>query len=143
MFSVVGKLYGLSVTRVEGIDAWHQDVSLYRVTDERGEEIGALYTDLFARANKRAGAWMDDCVVRKQQNDKVQLPVAHLVCNFAAPTATNGSRVRTVASSRDISHKLLAMREIMANRFDGYDKDIRFSVANIKKVKLEWAADVG
>ncbi|MFW2403496.1 MAG: M3 family metallopeptidase, partial [Gammaproteobacteria bacterium] len=64
MFSVVGRLYGVSVERVEDVDAWHPDVRLYRVLGEGGEEIGAFYTDLFARGNKRSGAWMDECVIR-------------------------------------------------------------------------------
>jgi oligopeptidase A len=88
MFGVVGRLYGVAVERVSDIDAWHPDVRLYRVVGADGGEVGAFYTDLFARANKRAGAWMDECVIRKQNASGVQYPVAHLVCNFAAPTAT-------------------------------------------------------
>ncbi len=88
MFSVVEKLYGVSVERIEDVDAWHPDVRLYRVIGEDGQEIGAFYTDLFARGNKRAGAWMDECVIRKHGSTGTQNPVAHLVCNFAAPTAT-------------------------------------------------------
>jgi len=88
IFAVVGRLYGVSVTRVENIAAWHPEVRFYRVANQAGEEIGGFYTDLFARANKRAGAWMDECVIRKQREDGLQMPVAHLVCNFAAPTAT-------------------------------------------------------
>lgn len=88
MFMVVGKLYGVSITRADDVDAWQSDVRLYRVADESGAEIGAFYTDLFARANKRSGAWMDECVIRKHDDDGLQMPVAHLVCNFAAPTAT-------------------------------------------------------
>jgi oligopeptidase A len=88
MFSVVNRLYGIAVSPLEGIDVWHTDVGYYRVEDQHGEEIGGFYTDLFARENKRSGAWMDECVVRKQDRGGIQHPVAHLVCNFAAPTAT-------------------------------------------------------
>jgi len=88
MFRVVRRLYGISVTRVDGIDAWHPEVRFYRVADQDGRDIGGFYTDLFARANKRSGAWMDECVIRKQRETGVQQPIAHLVCNFAAPTET-------------------------------------------------------
>ncbi|MFQ5635213.1 MAG: M3 family metallopeptidase [Gammaproteobacteria bacterium] len=88
MFMVVGQLYGISVRRTERVDAWHPDVRFYRIEDEHGEEIGGFYTDLFARANKRSGAWMDECVIRRHAGSHLHKPVAHLVCNFAAPTAT-------------------------------------------------------
>jgi len=88
MFAVVNRLYGISVAPTEGTDVWHTDVCHYRVDDQNGEEIGGFYTDLFARENKRSGAWMDECTVRMHDADGIQHPVAHLVCNFAAPTAT-------------------------------------------------------
>lgn len=91
MFTVVAKLYGVSITRVEDVDTWQPDVRFYRIMDEHGAEIGGFYTDLFARANKRSGAWMDECIVRKQHGVGVQHPIAHLVCNFAAPTESTPS----------------------------------------------------
>ncbi|MCL4720418.1 MAG: oligopeptidase A, partial [Gammaproteobacteria bacterium] len=36
---------------------------------------------------KRSGAWMDQCLNRLRERDRLQVPVAHLVCNFAPPTA--------------------------------------------------------
>ena len=42
--------------------------------------------DLYARAKKRGGAWMDDCVCRKKTSDGLQNPVAYLTCNFTPPT---------------------------------------------------------
>ena len=48
-------------------------------------EIGGLFTDFFARPNKRGGAWMDVCCNHSALGNKRQLPVAHLVCNFNAP----------------------------------------------------------
>jgi oligopeptidase A len=53
---------------------------------EAGEEIAGFYFDLFARANKRGGAWMDECRVRRRTvNGELQLPVAYLTCNFNGP----------------------------------------------------------
>ena len=46
-----------------------------------------FYLDACARPKKRAGAWMDDCVGRKDFGAEHTVPVAYLVCNFlpAAP----------------------------------------------------------
>ena len=87
MFEVVKRLYGLDIRRVEGVETWHPDVRFYEIRDESGEVRGRFYTDLYARANKRGGAWMDECINRRRRDDGVQVPVAYLVCNFAPPVA--------------------------------------------------------
>jgi oligopeptidase A len=48
--------------------------------------VAGFYLDLHARAGKQSGAWMDDCRGRwRRPGGELQLPVAHLVCNFAPP----------------------------------------------------------
>ena len=88
MFGVVNKLYGVSVEINDGIDTWHPDVRYYSLLDGDKQKIGGFYVDLFARTNKRSGAWMDECLSRMQFDEISQIPVAHLVCNFAPPTKT-------------------------------------------------------
>lgn len=82
MFSVVNKLYGITVKEVMDVDVWHEDVKFYEITDEKGERRGRFYTDLYARQNKRGGAWMDECVTRFQREGGLQTPIAYLTCNF-------------------------------------------------------------
>ena len=41
--------------------------------------------DLYARANKRGGAWMDNDRVRNRLNGALETPIAYLVCNFSKP----------------------------------------------------------
>ena len=46
----------------------------------------AASTSICTRApKKRGGAWMDECIGRKQLGDTASLPVAYLVCNFMPP----------------------------------------------------------
>ena len=85
MFEVVKRLFGMEITRVEGIDCWHPDVRFYEIKDLDGKLRGEFYLDLYARPNKRGGAWMDDCFGRFVTKQRCQTPVAYLTCNFSPP----------------------------------------------------------
>lgn len=86
LFSVLNKLFGVSVQKREGVDVWHPDVSFYDIFDAKGELRGSFYLDLYARTKKRGGAWMDDCQGRRWKTDgSLQHPVAYLTCNFNKP----------------------------------------------------------
>lgn len=85
MFDVVNKLYGLRITEEKNISVWHPDVRFFDIADQNGERRGQFYLDLYARAHKRGGAWMDDCIARRRTKDGVQIPVAYLTCNFSPP----------------------------------------------------------
>jgi oligopeptidase A len=85
LFAIVEKLYGLQISELTGFDSWHPDVRFFEIHDEHGQLRGQFYLDLYARAKKRGGAWMDDCVSRKRSDDHIQTPVAYLTCNFTPP----------------------------------------------------------
>ena len=85
MFKVVGKLFGLSIDRVEDVDLYHPDVQLYSITDRDGNVRGEFYLDNYARENKRGGAWMDVCATRQRIGKQVQRPIAYLTCNLTPP----------------------------------------------------------
>ncbi len=86
MFNIVNRLYGMRFERLAGADIWHADVRCYAVFDETNTPRGYVYLDLFARPQKRGGAWMDDLRGRRRcTNGTVQLPIATLTCNFSAP----------------------------------------------------------
>ena len=86
LFEVVHRLFGLTIKARHGVDVWHSDVEFYDVFDSQGALRGSFYLDLYARAKKRGGAWMDDCVGRRALDSaSVQLPVAYLTCNFSQP----------------------------------------------------------
>ena len=87
LFAIVERLYGLRVTELTDFDSWHPDVRLFALYDQAGQLRGRFYLDLYARPHKRSGAWMDDCKGRVRLGDRLQTPVAFLVCNFTPPTS--------------------------------------------------------
>jgi oligopeptidase A len=91
LFEVMTRLYGLTAKQVDDIDVWHKDVSFIELTQPDGVVVGGFYMDLFARPDKRSGAWMDECISRKDFAGQSARPVAHLVCNFAAVTESTPS----------------------------------------------------
>jgi oligopeptidase A len=88
LFEVVRRLYGIEVREVEMFDTYHPDVQLFELL-QGDEVIARFFLDLFARPHKRGGAWMDNCRVRRQTPEGLQIPVAYLVCNFTPPVADN------------------------------------------------------
>ncbi len=82
MFEVVSRLYSVEFVEQTEFDTYHPDARFFHVMKD-GQQIAAFYLDLYARAKKRGGAWMDDCRVRRRTSDGLQLPVAYLVCNFS------------------------------------------------------------
>lgn len=86
LFEVVHRLFGLNIKQRKDIDTWHKDVKFFDVFDSKQQLRGSFYLDLYARAKKRGGAWMDDCVGRRElSNGNIQYPVAYLTCNFNGP----------------------------------------------------------
>lgn len=85
MFDTVNRLFGIKVTQLSDIDTWHADVMFFEIHDKNGQLRGQFYLDMYARSQKRGGAWMDDCICRHSDAGKIQHPVAYLVCNFTPP----------------------------------------------------------
>ncbi len=86
LFSLVQQLFGIQIQQVtEGVDLWHPDVRFYHVYDKQGQLQAKFYLDLYARQHKRGGAWMSDFCGRFQRTEGLQIPVAFMTCNSAAP----------------------------------------------------------
>ena len=84
MFKVVETIYGLQI-HASPAPTWHPEVRFFSLTDQQGQLLGQFYLDLYARNNKRGGAWMDDAITRRRRQATIQTPVAYLTCNFSAP----------------------------------------------------------
>jgi oligopeptidase A len=86
LFEVVKRIYGITAKERKDVDTWHPEVRFFDLFDANGELRGSFYLDLYARENKRGGAWMDDCVGSlRKANGELQKPVAYLTCNFNRP----------------------------------------------------------
>ncbi len=85
LFGLVERLFGVAIAAAPAAAPWHSSVAYYDVHRADGSRVGGFYTDLFARANKRSGAWMDACLTRARLRGHSQDPVAYLVCNFTPP----------------------------------------------------------
>jgi len=82
LFTVAGKLFGVQIVERQGVPVWHADARFFEIRDCAGKTLAGFYLDACARPKKRAGAWMDDCVGRKDFGSEHTIPVAYLVCNF-------------------------------------------------------------
>lgn len=78
-------LFGVRLVQRNDVQVWHEDALYYDLVDEEGATLAGVYLDLFARAGKRGGAWMDVCRPRFRDVDHLNLPVALLTTNFAPP----------------------------------------------------------
>ncbi len=90
LFSLAERLFEVKIEAADGeAPVWHEDVRFFRVSEE-GAPIAAFYLDPFSRpAEKRGGAWMDECIGRAPG----RTPVAYLVCNQAPPVAGEPSQM--------------------------------------------------
>tara|TARA_B100000035_G_scaffold24868_1_gene19503 strand:- start:10256 stop:12187 length:1932 start_codon:yes stop_codon:yes gene_type:complete len=84
LFKLVNKIYGVNI-RKKRMDVWHKDVEFYEIYNNN-QTIGHFYLDLYARKNKRGGAWMDDARARFRFDDIQSTPIAFLTCNFSGPS---------------------------------------------------------
>jgi oligopeptidase A len=87
LFALSKKIFGVDIAQVDGqVPVWHPDVRYFQVKNKEGEAIASFYLDPYSRpAEKRGGAWMDDCISRTKTPDGIRLPVAYLVCNQTPP----------------------------------------------------------
>ena len=94
LFGLAERLFGVTIRAADGeAPIWNPDVRFFRVSDESGAPLAAFYLDPYSRpAEKRGGAWMDECVGRTRVfGGGTRLPVAYLVCNQTPPVGDRPS----------------------------------------------------
>ena len=91
LFGLANRIFGVTITAADGeAPVWHEDVRYFQIADESGEAIAFFYLDPYSRpAEKRGGAWMNDCIGRAKMvvegKTETRLPVAYLTCNQTPP----------------------------------------------------------
>lgn len=91
LFNLAQRIFAIKITPADGqAPVWHEDVRYFQIANATGETIAHFYLDPYSRpAQKRGGAWMNDCIGRAKmvEADKTitRLPVAYLVCNQTPP----------------------------------------------------------
>ncbi|HXC21109.1 MAG TPA: M3 family metallopeptidase [Steroidobacteraceae bacterium] len=93
LFALIHRLYGIRVRERADVGVWHPSVRYYDLIDKDDRLVAGFFLDPYSRSEKRAGAWMDECVVAKSLPSGTALPVAQLVCNFTAPAAAAPSQL--------------------------------------------------
>ncbi|MFO0749013.1 MAG: M3 family metallopeptidase [Myxococcota bacterium] len=92
-FALVQRLFGVHIRPRGDVPGWHPDVSYHDVLDGAGQVIAGFYLDPYSRpADKRGGAWMNECRGRSRRitasdtpPGAVRTPIAYLVCNQSPP----------------------------------------------------------
>jgi len=80
LFLTIERLYQVSVMPVTE-PTYHSDVKVLEIK-KQDQLIGKIYLDLYAREDKRGGAWMSDY----QPLSKADKPIAFVVCNLNSPS---------------------------------------------------------
>ena len=91
LFGLANRIFDVTITAADGdAPVWQEDVRYFKIADENGNAIAFFYLDPYSRpAEKRGGAWMNDCIGRAKMTvdgkTETRLPVAYLTCNQTPP----------------------------------------------------------
>ncbi len=85
MFSIAEETFGVTLTRRDNPQVWHQDVEYYDLHDAAGTHLGAFYADWFPREDKRGGAWMNALLTGGPVEGGFSPHIGLIACNFSPP----------------------------------------------------------
>ena len=100
LFYVVNRLYGLTLTPVDTIPVYNDDVQTYIVNDADGSFLGVFYSDYMPREGKRSGAWMSNF---REAKAGVR-PIIYNVASFTKPTQDTPSLL-TIDEAKTMYHE--------------------------------------
>lgn len=83
LFEIVESLYNISFVQNTDISVWHKDVVVYNIFNEKKQNIGLLYLDLYKRKNKESGAWMLPKESNVDTEFEIKNPITYLVLNIS------------------------------------------------------------
>jgi len=88
MFSICEDVFDISIKKEDSKTAWHQDVELWSIWNEKNKKIAYFYLDLYPREGKYTHAAVFD--ISPGSQDGEVLPVCSMVTNFPNPNAGDG-----------------------------------------------------
>ncbi len=80
LFATIENLYQVKINILDEA-SYHKDVRVLEITRAQ-DVVGRIYLDVYARTDKRGGAWMADYQPLMNEHK----PVAFVVCNLNSPT---------------------------------------------------------
>lgn len=107
LFGLVSRIFEIRVEPADGeAEVWHPDVRFFNIYDEKsGKHIASFFLDPYSRpADKRGGAWMNDCI-GKSQALKKDIPVAYLICNGSPPVGDDVPSLMTFQEVTTLFHE--------------------------------------
>lgn len=103
MFTIFGRVLGISVVEEPGVPVWDPAVKYYRVEDVKSNKfLGGFYADWFPRENKRGGAWMDSLVTGDPDAGE---PNLGLICGNLTPPVGDTPSLLTHSEVETIFHE--------------------------------------
>ncbi|MBR1799612.1 MAG: M3 family metallopeptidase [Bacteroidales bacterium] len=132
IFSLYGRLYGITFTPDPTVPVYHPDVQVFRVSDG-ARHMGLLYLDMHPRASKRSGAWMTEF---RGQHAEVR-PQIQVVCNFSKPVNGQPALLRF--------DEVETFMHEMGHAMHGLLSDVRYeslSGTNVKRDFVEMPSQV-
>lgn len=88
MFDCAEKLYGIRFTEMPDAPKYMDEVTVYDVTDLKGNHVAVFMTDYFPRDSKRQGAWMEQMQgAGLYENGIYKRPIVYNIGNFTRPSA--------------------------------------------------------
>ena len=132
LFRLIQNLFTVEI-KPDDAPVWHKDVRFFRI-ERDGKLIGQFYLDLYARAGKSGGAWMDDARGRRADKQTVQTPIAYLTCNFTEPAVVDGKAQPSLFTHDEVitlfhefghglHHMLTAVDELGVSGISGVEWD--------------------
>lgn len=92
-FTLANRLFGLTFEPVD-VPVWNPVVTAYDVRDDDGSHLGLLMVDVYARASKRGGAWMNSYRRATNINGNNIRPLVTMNLNLPQPPAGEPTLMR-------------------------------------------------
>ena len=135
VFFAAEKLYGLTFKERRDLPVYNEDVRVFDVYDADGKQLAIFLADMYARSNKRGGAWMNAYVPQTSLLGTMPVVANHLNIPKppkGEPTLLTSDEVKT--AFHEFGHALHGMLSNV--------KYPRFSGTNVPRDFVEYPSQV-